>query len=361
MSAPVEDGRHAPADLDAAPGGDVAPAGGAAVAGGSAGGGATGAGTLRERVVRGVVQSLGIGVFYVVVLVYFSSRTQGFLSVDNLAGIAAVAAPLGIVAVGQTIAIISGGFDLSVGGVLPLGAVTFGAASTSMSLVPATLVAIAVGAVVGTGNGLVIERLGINPFICTLATLSVSGGLAYVVTDGVTEPISPDLGLWGDTAFGQVQYGVLAFAGLALAAAVVLRWTTFGRAVYAVGGNREAAELAGLRVRSLTVGVYAISGLCAGFAGAVTASQLLAAAPNVGATVALDSVAAVIVGGAALFGGVGGVVGTVLGVLLLGTVANGLSLLQVPTFYQTMITGIILLLAVSFARLRDVLLSRRSS
>lgn len=315
-------------------------------------------GAVRDRVARGLIQSFGIGVFYLVVLVYFTSRTDDFLAPDNLAGIAAVAAPLGIVAVGQTIAIVSGGFDLSVGGVLPLGAVTFGAAAESMSMVPALACALAVGALVGTVNGLVIEHLGINPFICTLATLSLAGGLAFVVTDGITEPLSIDAGLWGENAFGQVQYAVLAFAGLALLAALVLRYTTVGRSVYAIGGNREAAELAGLRVRLIATGVYAVSGLCAGFAGAVTASQLLAAAPDVGATIALDSVAAVIVGGAALTGGVGGVLGTVLGVLLLGTVSNGLALLQVSTYYQTMWIGGILLLAVCFARLRDVLLRR---
>lgn len=319
---------------------------------------AAGGATIRARGIRAAIQSVGIGLFFVVVCLYFSSRSEFFLTVSNIAGIAAVAAPLGIVAIGQTMAIVSGGFDLSVGGTLPLGAVVFGLVANSIPLVWATLLAASVGGGVGLLNGLIIEKLHINPFICTLATLSVTGGAAFVITDGQPRELPVDAGFWGDRVAGELQYGVVAFAVVALVASGLLRYTRLGRAIYAIGGNREAAELAGIRCSAIVQGVYVAGGMLTGFAGAVTASQLLAAAPNVGSNAALGSIAAVIVGGAALSGGSGGAIGTVLGILLLGSISNGLTILQVNSYHQTIWSGFMLLVAVAFGRVREILLRK---
>ncbi|MDQ0212992.1 ABC transporter permease [Arthrobacter bambusae] len=309
--------------------------------------------TLRQALVR----AMGIGIFYVVVLVFFTSQIPNFLNGDNITGILSASSALGIVAIGQTYAIVSGGFDLSVGGVVPLAAVIYAKTSESGSVPFAMGAALLSGCAVGVLNATVIAKMKINPLITTLGTLSVVGGLAYVVTDGLTIPLAASgASLWGDTAFWGIQYGVIGFVALAVVATLVLKFTTYGRALYAVGGNAEAAELAGLRVKVISGSVYVVCGACAAFAGIIMASQLLSAAPNVGVDTTLNSVAAVILGGAALAGGIGGVPGTVLGVLLLGTMANGLALLQVSSFYQTIATGGILLLAVAFARLRDVLM-----
>jgi ribose/xylose/arabinose/galactoside ABC-type transport system permease subunit len=315
---------------------------------------------LASRALRAAIQSVGIALFFVIVCAYFASHSSIFLTLPNIGGIVAVAAPLGIVAIGQTVAIVSGGFDLSVGGVLPLGAVTFGVTVGSMPLACASALAMLVGCGVGLVNGFIVEVLRINPFICTLATLSVASGIAFLVTNGTTKSLTGGAGFWGDAVAGELQYCVIAFVATALLILMVLRWTRLGRAVYAIGGNREAAELAGIRCSALVFGVYGLSGALAGFAGAVTASQLLASTPDVGSNIALNSIAAVIVGGAALTGGSGGVAGTVLGVLLLGAVSNGLSLLQVNSYYQTVWTGVILLVAVAFSRLREMLLGRLS-
>lgn len=315
----------------------------------------SGRGSQMRRV---LVQAMGIGVFYSVVLVYFSVKIPDFFTTDNLSGVLSTSAALGLVTIGQAYAIVSGGFDLSVGGVVPLAAVVFGKVSEGHSVGVAVLAAVLSGMAVGLGNGIIIAKFKINPLITTLATLSIVGGIAYVVTDGLTVILSnPSASFLGDIAFGQVQWGVILFVGVAITATIVMRYTTYGRAIYAVGGNREAAELAGIRVDAVSGSVYLISGACAALAGVVLASQLLAAAPNLGTDTPLNSVTAVILGGAALTGGVGGVPGSVLGVLLLGTVANGLALQQVSSFYQTIATGVILLLAVSFARLREVLLA----
>jgi len=302
------------------------------------------------------VQSLGVGMFYVIVLVVFSLRVPDFLSSSNAQTVLDSAALLGIVAVGQTFAIISGGFDLSVGGVVPLGAVVYGHLCTTMPQAAALLITIGVGAGVGILNGLVVAQFKINPLIGTLAMLSIAGGAAYIVTNGQTIPLtSASAAVWGDRSALGLNNGTWAAIGLAVAAGLLLKFTVYGRSLYTVGGNREAAQLAGLRVVATSVSVYVFSGACAAFGGAIAASQLFAAAPNIGTDTTLNSIAAVILGGAALTGGVGTISGTALGVLLLGTISDGLGLLQVASFYQTVITGGVLLLAVGFSRLRELL------
>jgi ribose transport system permease protein len=314
-------------------------------------------GPSRKRGAREVaVQILGIGAFYVVVVIFFSLQASHFREYSNFVSILADVAVLGIVSIGQTMAIISGGFDLSVSGVLPLGSVAYADFTNhGMAWPLATLAVIAVGAACGLGNGVIVTRFGINPLITTLGTLSITAGLAYTLTNGITISFTHmGAGVWGNNAFGSIQWGVIASAVLAFVAFLVLRYTVYGRCLYAVGGNRDASRLAGLRVRLTSGSVYVICGACAAFAGAVTASQLLAGSATVGTDANLQSITAVILGGAALTGGVGGIPGTVLGVLLLGTVADGMALMQVQTYYQQIATGCILLVAVGFGRLRDV-------
>ena len=313
---------------------------------------------LRRRTLREVgIQAFGIGVFYVFVLIFFAVEARHFLEYSNFASILADVAVLGIVSLGQAIAIISGGFDLSVSGTLPLGAVAYADfVNHGYSYPVAVLLVVLIGAGVGVANGFVVARLGINPLITTLGTLSVAGGLAYTITSGVTLPfVHTAAGVWGNPAFKSIQWGVIASAVLAAVAFVVLRYTVYGRSLYALGGNREASRLAGVRVNMLTASVYVISGACAAFAGVVTASQLLAGSATVGADSNLRSITAVILGGAALTGGIGGIPGTMLGVLLLGTIANGMALMQVQTFYQQIATGCVLLVAVGFGQLRSLI------
>jgi ribose transport system permease protein len=309
--------------------------------------------TLRQL----AIQACGLGFFYVVVLVIFSIESDHFLTYSNLTTILASVAVLGIVSIGQAIAIIGGGFDLSVSGTLPLGAVVYAdLVNHGMPYALAVIVAVLIGAVVGAVNGFIVARLGINPLITTLGTLSIAGGLAYTITNGVTQPFNnAGAGLWGNAAFHGIQWGVIAFVIIAIAGAIALRLTVFGRSVYALGGNAEASRLAGLRVPLLTGSLYVICGALAAFAGVIAAAQLFAGSATLDTTANLQSITAVILGGAALTGGVGGIGGTVLGVLLLGTIENGMALMQVQTFYQQIATGVVLLIAVGFGRLRTVL------
>jgi ribose transport system permease protein len=314
--------------------------------------------SMPRRTLREVgVQALGIGAFYVFVFIFFSLQAQHFLEYSNFTAILANVAVLGIVSIGQAFAIISGGFDLSVSGTLPLGAVAYAyLINHEVSYLLATVLVVLLGAGVGVVNGFVVAQLGINPLITTLATLSIASGLAFTITGGLTLPFDNlDAGVWGDTAFKSIQYGVIALAILSVAGFIVLRYTVYGRALYAIGGNREASRLAGIRVNLVTASVYVVCGACASFAGVITASQLLAGSANVGFDANLRSITAVILGGAALTGGIGGIPGTLLGVLLLGTIANGMALMQVQTFYQQIATGCVLLLAVGFGRLRTLM------
>jgi ribose transport system permease protein len=307
---------------------------------------------LRRFAAQGT-QLLGVGGFYVILVGFFAARADNFLTTSNAVNIFSNIAILGVVSLGQAIVLISGGFDLSVSGTVPLGGIVYVELVNHGQAMPVAIsAAVAAGVVVGVLNGLIIAVFGINPLIATLATVSITGGLAFTVSDGLTVTLNDlsDAPL-GENLWGMPRYVWTMFA-LAVVVFVVLRYTVFGRMLYSVGGNREATRLAGVRINVITVIVYVISGALSSFAGVLLAQQLLAGAPSVGSTQGLQSITAVILGGASLAGGTGGIPGTLLGVLVIGTVANGLALMHVPVFYQQIATGVILLLAVGLGRVR---------
>lgn len=310
----------------------------------------------RTRLALGAMQGLGLGGFYVIVLIYFSiAAAPYFFSESNAVNILSNISVIGIVTLGQAYVLIAGGFDLSVAGTVPLGGVIFTMLiNRGLNIPEAWVIAVLGGCGIGVANGLIITRVGINALVTTLGTLSITVGLAYVVTNGETVAFK-DLnnGPIDNVVAGMPLY-VWTMILISIIAFLVLRFTVFGRMIYAIGGNREASRLAGIRVDLVTTSVYMISGSLGAFAGVMLAQQLLAGAPTVGATAALSSIAAVILGGASLSGGVGGIPGTLVGVLVLGTIANGMALMQVPAFYQQIATGGILLLAVGFGRLRVI-------
>jgi ribose transport system permease protein len=313
------------------------------------------AGGTFGRAAAQATQLLGVGGFYLILIVFFSAKAHNFLTTTNAVNIFSNVAILGVVSLGQAIVLISGGFDLSVSGTVPLGGIIYvELVNHGQGMVLATVLAVASGVVVGLANGLIITVLGINPLITTLATVSITGGLAFTVSDGLTVTLdNPNNAPLGLNLWGMPRYVWTMFV-LAIIVFIVLRYTVFGRMLYSVGGNREATRLAGVRVNAMTLSVYILSGILSSFAGVMLAHQLLAGAPNVGANEGLQSITAVILGGASLAGGTGGIPGTLLGVLVIGTVANGLALMQVPTFYQQIATGVILLLAVGLGRLRGI-------
>ncbi|NGM85260.1 ABC transporter permease [Paenibacillus sp. 7124] len=309
----------------------------------------------KKKKIKGNIafEAIGLFVFYMAITLFFSASTENFFSTSNALNILDNASVLGIVAIGQTFALITGGFDLSVGGIVPLGAVMFVVFSNS-GIDPYTsiLLVILIGGLVGFINGVFITRFKINPLITTLATLSITAGLAKVITGGLTTILEDlDAAVLAGRNAG-VPNHVWILAVLAVLGFYTLKYTKFGRSLYAMGGNKEASRLAGIRVDLTTVIVYIICGVLAAFAGIVLASQLMAGSGTMGSTYNLDSITAVILGGGSLTGGQGGVIGTIVGVLILGTLSNGMAIMQVQTFYQEIVTGIVLLLAVNFNNIR---------
>jgi ribose transport system permease protein len=256
----------------------------------------------------------------------------------------------------QTAVIISGGFDLSVGSTAALtSVVTAAVLSSGAGSVAAIFAALGVGALVGLVNGIFITRLRVNPLIATLATLSIVRGVAYVWTGALTKIYPEHYIAWLGRArlFGNnLPVSVLYMLGTFLVVWLVLRYTAFGRFTFAVGGNPRAAFLAGLHVDRVRVILYVASGLSAGLAGLVIASQLIAGSPQSATNLELNAVTAAVLGGASLSGGQGRVWMTLIGALITGTLTNGLVLLNISSFWQMIVLGIVLVIAVALDQLR---------
>ena len=235
-----------------------------------------------ERTIINGSQLLGVGGFFIALLIFFSFRATNFAQTSNVLNILSNVAVVGVVALGQAFVLISGGFDLSVSGTVPLGGIIYVTASNhGHNMYVAGLLAILAGIGVGVANGLIITRIKINPLITTLATLSIIGGLAFVVSNGVTITLNNVADAPLGNNFAGVQIAVWLLLALSVLMFLILRYTVFGRMLYAMGGNREAARLAGLRVDLITTAVYMISGGLSGFAGVMLANQILAGAPTV--------------------------------------------------------------------------------
>lgn len=301
-----------------------------------------------------------VGVFLVVVVAAFGVFAPNFWTVGNAGTIIITASVIMLASLGQLLVVISGGFDLSIGGVLPLSAVVFALLTTAgLPLILAAAICLVLGVAVGLIHTFFIVYLKINPLIATLATMSITAGLAFTLANGQTLTVPAEAGLLGDRAIGTLPWHVIVMVILVIVMHIVLAHTSLGRRIYMVGGNGEAARLAGIRVTAIGGSVYVFSGFFAALAGIVMASQLLASNGGMGSTITMQSLAAVVLGGAALTGGRGSVPGAVIGVLLLGVIANGMSILHVPTFYQQVVTGLVLLAAVTLSRLQER--SRRSA
>jgi ribose transport system permease protein len=270
---------------------------------------------------------------------------------------------VGIIAVFTTMLMISRGLDLSVAATAALCGVMIGALQAPLGLWPAVLVALVVGGLVGLVNGFVVTYIGISPLIATLGMLSIARGLAFVLSGGLTIPVL-DLSGEHERAYrafaglseGQMAglpYPVLVMLVLFLLGFLILRKTTYGRAMYAIGGNEEASQLAGLPVRRYRMLAYVLSGLSAAVAAVLLTSRLYAADPRAAPNVELTVITAVVLGGTSLAGGQGSMAGTLLGVFVLGSLLNGLRLLGVSTEYQNIAQGTVLLLAVAIDQIRQ--------
>ncbi|MCA1820240.1 MAG: ABC transporter permease [Pseudonocardiaceae bacterium] len=302
----------------------------------------------RDRI-RSAVSQLAAAGAVVVLFIYLSFASDAFISANNLINIGVQSAVVAIIAIGMTIVIITAGIDLSVGSVAALSGV-LGALLVVQYGVPVPLAIVsgaATGAAAGVVNGVLVTQAGMAPFIATLGMLSVARGLVYIVTGSVAvSGAPPEFKLLGQGRLGALPLPILALVIVALAGHFVLTRTKLGRYAYAMGSNIEAARLSGIPVKRYLSIVYIISGTLAGVAGMIAASRVDSGQPNFGIGLELDVIAATVIGGASLFGGEGTVIGTLLGALLIALIRNGSVLLDINTFYQQVIIGVIIWIAV---------------
>ena len=293
----------------------------------------------------------------IVMVAAFSVASPNFLQFNNFVGILLATAVNGVLALGVTFVIISGGIDLSIGTVMTLSAVMTGVLITNMHLpiLVGLVGGIATGGIAGLVNGVLIARLKIPPFIATLGMLNVAKGLALVIS-GLKPIYFNDTPEVNQAAMGSVVGTlipsfaipniVLVFFAAALVASLVLSTTILGRYTFALGSNEEASRLSGVGVQRWKIAVYAVCGLFAGLAGVLIAARLNSAQPSLGQGYELDAIAAAVIGGTSLSGGEGSILGTVIGAFIISTLTNGLRILSVPQEWQIVVTGGIVIMAV---------------
>lgn len=295
------------------------------------------------------LRRFGLPLALLIVCAGLSIATPNFLTAQNLIIVMRQISINGILAVGVTFVLLTGGVDLSLGSVLALAGVVAAhcAHPGEWPLAVPVLAGVLVGGVCGGANALVVTRGRVPSFIVTLGMMTVARGLALVASGG--KPISnlsrPFCFMGGGDVFG-IPVPVIILACVAAIAYAVLRHMRVGRHVYAVGGNEAAARASGLRVGRIKTFAYVTCGALAGLAGVVLAARITTGQPNAGMAYELDAIAAAVIGGTSLAGGVGGVGGTVLGALLMGVINNGLDLLNVPSYYQQIVKGVIIVGAV---------------
>ncbi|MDQ0642926.1 ABC transporter permease [Microbacterium murale] len=307
---------------------------------------------------RQVQQSLAFGTL-VVLLIFFSLASPNFFTFSNIASVLLSTAVIGILALGTTFVIITGGIDLSLGTGMALCSVMTGVFITNMGLPVwvGVIGGIATGVLMGLVNGVNVTFLRLPPFIATLAMMMIAGGLALVISGVAPIYFSTSAPDFKRIALGAIIPGipnaVLITAVLAIIAFLVLSKTLLGRYTFAIGSNEEATRLSGVNTRRWTIFVYMFAGAFTGIAGVVIASRLDSAQPQIGTGYELQAIAAVIIGGTSLLGGRGSIIGTVIGALIMSVLVNGLSILSIQTEWRNIVVGVVVLLAVFLDSLRN--------
>jgi erythritol transport system permease protein len=316
----------------------------------------------------------------IVLVIIFALMTDAFLTPTNLITMTKHVAYNAILALGMLLVIITGGIDLSVGSIVGLSGIVAGVMlqGWELSLFDTTaypavwvvvVISLAVGGLVGALNGWLITRFNVAPFIATLGTMYIARGAALLISNGSTFPRlqgDPELGNTGFSFLGVgrplgIPTAIWIMVVFAIVIWVLATRTRFGRHLYATGGNERAAQLSGVLVKSVKMRVYIISGLCAGMAGLIIASELTSAAPQTGQSFELNAIAAVVIGGASLAGGRGTVKGALIGAFVIGFLSDGLVLVGVSSFWQTVIKGLVIVLAVILDQSQERLKKARAA
>ncbi|RVK40768.1 ABC transporter permease [Sinorhizobium meliloti] len=308
--------------------------------------------------IRRAPESAALLAFFVAEIIFFSLSSPYFLTWGNWVNVFTALSITGVLAAGGTMLLIAGQFDLSVGSGVAFVALVLALTIDSLGVLPASVLAMLVGVGIGLINGFLVTRIGVNALITTLGTLAIFRGLTQSIGGGRNIPIANfDWAIW--RPFLNIPLSALVFLLVAIMVGIVLKRSVFGRSIYAIGANENAARLVGIRTKGVVFAGFLLSGAFIGLGGLISASQLGSTSGTTGLGLELAVVTAVILGGTSLKGGTGTMLGTVIGLLIVGVLNNGLTLMNVNSSWQQAATGLLLILAVSFDQLRQRLVGRR--
>ncbi|MFI5367746.1 MAG: ABC transporter permease [Spirochaetia bacterium] len=305
--------------------------------------------------VRYVLRSYGILIAFILICIVMTILSPVFLTVTNILNVIRQSSIYGIMAIGMTFVILTGGIDLSVGSILAIsGAIAAGSLKGGIGFLPVVLLTLAVGVGCGLANGVLITLGRITPFVVTLGMMSIARGLTLIYTKGY--PISGFSGPFRFIGGGDVlsiPFPIIVFIVTVVVAWLILTQTRLGRYTYAIGGNEETVKLSGINADRYKTIVYMISGLAAAVSALILTSRINSAEPVSGTGYELDVIAAVVIGGTSLMGGRGSVWGTLVGALMIGVINNGMNLLGISAYFQLVVKGVIIIGAVLLDRLRQ--------
>ena len=295
----------------------------------------------------------------IILMAVITIINSNFLTANNLLNLLLQVTSNALIAFGMTFVILTGGIDLSVGSILALSsALTAGLLGSGMPVTLAILISLILGCILGMMNGLLISYGKLAPFIVTLATMTIFRGATLVYTNG--NPITKGLSdtflfqFWGQGYIVGIPFPVIIMFIVFFVLYVLLHKTAFGKSVYAIGGNEKAAYISGVKLNKVKIIIYSISGIMASISGLIITSRLSSAQPTAGASYEMDAIAAVVLGGTSLSGGKGRILGTLIGALIIGVLNNGLNIIGVSAFWQQVVKGVVILIAVLIDRFKVV-------
>jgi ribose transport system permease protein len=307
-------------------------------------------------------REVGVAAALVILVLIFAFATPVFMTPNNLLNITRQISVISLISIAMTMVIITGGIDLSVGSVIALAGIITASClkDTQMPIPVAVIIGILVGMSTGLVNGLLVAYLNMPAFITTMGTMTVLRGLGYIYTQAYPIYDLPrSFKVLGQGYIGRIPIPTIIFIVLAVLVYLLLRKTVFGRHIYAIGGNPEASKLAGINTKIVSLTVYVLSGFICGIAAVMQTARVGAGLPTIGEGFELDAIAAAVIGGTAMSGGSGTVLGTIIGSILLGVLSNGLSLMDVDSYIMKVISGLVVILAVLIDQLR-IMMARRA-
>jgi ribose/xylose/arabinose/galactoside ABC-type transport system permease subunit len=316
--------------------------------------------TLKIRS-NAILEKGGLGLTLVVIAIVLTALTHGlFITTSNILNILVQSSLTGIVSIGMTFVILTSGIDLSVSGVTVFCSLVGAMLMTGgFGWIPSLLIMLLLGSFIGLINGIAITKLKMVPFVTTLALMNITRGLGKTISNGKTIfGLPPQHAVFGQASVLGIPVAIIILLLFTLAGYIILNYTSFGRMVYAIGGNERAAWLAGIRTDKIVTITYVISGLCAAFGAILITSRLMSASSSIAVGLELDAVAACVIGGTSLFGGEGGIIGTILGAIAISMINNGLNLLGVTPFVQEIAKGIIIFIVIAIDAIRRTNMKR---